>query len=302
MSSSQYFLVNQDNIKEMMEHMPEYIIKAPWYTSSSLKEKITLDHQKITSEEKQNPIPLNCKTLRYQSDAPVYKFRKGACENCGAMTHKTKDCFERPRRRGAKYSQKNFAKDEFIEEGDTNYEYKHDVWNGYQEKDEIKRFEKFNEMEKIRKKNLGLRESESENEEEKSFNNDVKKDLKEKENYDKNKEKKMEQLRQEIVDKNNKGKNLMKDDKILLNKDTDYLSRVNNKKLKYHLEKYGGEKYFFMPDSIRNSMGAMGANWLNADQEKEKIKEKKTDKKPDIDYRNIIKIEEKKVIKKKIQK
>ena len=33
----------------------------------------------------------------------VTKFRKGACSNCGAMTHKTKDCCERPRKKGAKW-------------------------------------------------------------------------------------------------------------------------------------------------------------------------------------------------------
>jgi hypothetical protein len=32
---------------------------------------------------------------------------KGACANCGAMSHKTKDCTERPRKLGAKYTGKD---------------------------------------------------------------------------------------------------------------------------------------------------------------------------------------------------
>lgn len=43
------------------------------------------------------------------------KFRKGACENCGAITHSKKDCLERPRKLGAKYSKRDFGMDEIIQ-------------------------------------------------------------------------------------------------------------------------------------------------------------------------------------------
>jgi len=43
-------------------------------------------------------------------------YRKGACENCGAMTHKKKDCLERPRSlaKSAKVSNADIAPDEAV--------------------------------------------------------------------------------------------------------------------------------------------------------------------------------------------
>ena len=75
----------------------------------------------------------------------TYKYRKGACENCGAITHKTKgrlflegfryknilDCCERPRKVGAKFSGKDIRPDEYVQNLDLDYESKRDRWNGY---------------------------------------------------------------------------------------------------------------------------------------------------------------------------
>jgi len=61
----------------------------------------------------------------------VTKYRKGACENCGATTHTMKFCVERPRKLGAKYSGRDFKQDEIIEEVALDYEGKRDRWNGY---------------------------------------------------------------------------------------------------------------------------------------------------------------------------
>lgn len=54
----------------------------------------------------------------------------GVC-SCGAMTHDTKSCVERPRKLGAKWTNKHIAADEKIESFELNYEGKRDRWNGY---------------------------------------------------------------------------------------------------------------------------------------------------------------------------
>ena len=82
--------------KDINPHIPQYISDAPWYTEPKGP---TLKHQR-PQEERQ---------IKYSGIDDWYRkgvnrekvatrYRKGACENCGAMTHKKRDCLERPRR------------------------------------------------------------------------------------------------------------------------------------------------------------------------------------------------------------
>lgn len=40
---------------------------------------------------------------------------QGACENCGALTHSKKECVERPRKVGARWSNQDIAPDEYVQ-------------------------------------------------------------------------------------------------------------------------------------------------------------------------------------------
>ena len=62
------------------------------------------------------------------------RFTPGACENCGATGHKRKDCLDRPRAIGAKYTGNTNADSESarpsFEEGTV--EAKRDRWKNFQ--------------------------------------------------------------------------------------------------------------------------------------------------------------------------
>jgi pre-mRNA-processing factor SLU7 len=131
---------------EYTPHMPQYIVKPPWYLNQT---ENSLEHQKVQSNTRKLPITIF--TEKGISQGAVYKFRKGACENCGSMTHKLKECCERPRRVGAKHSGKDFKPDEYIYEVPLDYEGKRDRWNGYDPdtyKKLVYEYERFNEMRK----------------------------------------------------------------------------------------------------------------------------------------------------------
>ena len=82
--------------KDINPHIPQYISDAPWYTEPKGP---TLKHQR-PQEERQ--IKYSGITDWYRKgvnkEKVATRYRKGACENCGAMTHKKRDCLERPRR------------------------------------------------------------------------------------------------------------------------------------------------------------------------------------------------------------
>jgi pre-mRNA-processing factor SLU7 len=132
--------------KEINPHIPQYMASAPWYAVDDAS-KPTLRHQRDWRQDEEGggggggaggAGPSSSGQPQgqwYDRGAKVFqasKYRKGACENCGAATHKTSDCLERPRARGARWTDKHIAADEKVEQVRlAGWDAKRDRWNGY---------------------------------------------------------------------------------------------------------------------------------------------------------------------------
>lgn len=80
------------------------------------------------------------------------KYRKGACENCGAMTHKKKDCLDRPRKIGAKFTNAQIAHDEFVQPDlKPDFDGKRDRWAGYDPTDHREIVEEYQKIEEAKR-------------------------------------------------------------------------------------------------------------------------------------------------------
>jgi pre-mRNA-processing factor SLU7 len=88
---------------EINPHIPQYIAQAPWYLNTGHP---GLKHQRYKGKTEDNSIDKWYHRGQVAKPAAT-KYRKGACENCGAMTHKAKDCVERPRVKGARWTGKH---------------------------------------------------------------------------------------------------------------------------------------------------------------------------------------------------
>lgn len=135
--------------KERNEYIPAFIAKKPFYAVDETgSDADYLEHQRLQKQEQDSKWYDRGKKL-----APAAtKFRKGACENCGAMTHKKKDCLSRPRKEGAKWTGKNIEADELVEDVHLGWDAKRDRWNGYDAEDFQAVIEEYKQLEEYKKK------------------------------------------------------------------------------------------------------------------------------------------------------
>lgn len=133
--------------KEENIYIPSFISKRPFYAGEEGDDTDYLKHQR--REEK------NERSQWYdrgrKSGPAATKYRKGACENCGAMTHKAKDCLSRPRAKGAKWTGRDIQADEVIQDVKMGWDAKRDRWNGYDAKEYRNVVDDYNQMEDLRK-------------------------------------------------------------------------------------------------------------------------------------------------------
>ncbi|KAK1255955.1 hypothetical protein MKX07_008214 [Trichoderma sp. CBMAI-0711] len=133
--------------KEENIYIPSFISKRPFYAGEEGDDNDYLKHQR--REEK------NEKSQWYdrgkKAGPAATKYRKGACENCGSMTHKVKDCLSRPRAKGAKWTGKDIQADEVVQDVKLGWDAKRDRWNGYDAREYRKVIDDYNQMEELRK-------------------------------------------------------------------------------------------------------------------------------------------------------
>jgi len=136
--------------KDINPHIPQYISTAPWYYGATGP---TLKHQRPQPEKQQSFSAIDDWYKRGVDTSKIaVKYRKGACENCGAMTHLKKDCMERPRKVGARYSGASIAADEFIQSKlALSYDGKRDRWSGYDPSEHKSIIEEFQKVEEAKR-------------------------------------------------------------------------------------------------------------------------------------------------------
>ncbi|KAI5464385.1 putative mRNA splicing protein [Mariannaea sp. PMI_226] len=146
--------------KEENVYIPQFISRRPFYAGEGDEDDNDyLKHQR--REEKKEKSQWYDRGKK--AGPAATKYRKGACENCGAMTHKAKDCLSRPRAKGAKWTGKDIQADEVIQTVNMGWDAKRDRWNGYDPKDYRQVIEDYTAMDELRKKTQGRNDDDDDN-------------------------------------------------------------------------------------------------------------------------------------------
>jgi pre-mRNA-processing factor SLU7 len=99
--------IDANDGQEINPHIPAFITQAPWYMDIN-DGAPTLKHQRIQEEVIKDEAGFVGYIKERKEETVVLKsFRKGACENCGALGHDKKQCLERPRKIAAKHALTN---------------------------------------------------------------------------------------------------------------------------------------------------------------------------------------------------
>lgn len=134
--------------KERNEYIPAFISKKPFYIDDESTANDYLEHQRLHKSAQSDITKWYDRGKR--AGPAATKYRKGACENCGAMTHKTKECLSRPRKHGAKWTGKDIQADELIQDVDLGWDAKRDRWNGYDPTQYHEVVKEYEELEKLK--------------------------------------------------------------------------------------------------------------------------------------------------------
>ncbi|KAL3103348.1 hypothetical protein niasHS_002534 [Heterodera schachtii] len=142
-------MVDVETGRDINPHIPEFIEKTPWYVPSTGP---TLKHQRPHPERQKQMSSVAEWYPKGTTERVAFKYRDGACQNCGALGHTRKNCFEKPRLVGAKFTNSNIAPDDHVLPSlEMGYDAKRDRWNGYNAEDYSLVAAEFEKMEETRK-------------------------------------------------------------------------------------------------------------------------------------------------------
>ncbi|KAJ6031499.1 hypothetical protein N7540_002231 [Penicillium herquei] len=133
--------------KERNEYIPSFISKKPFYIDDETGNDY-LEHQRL---QKTGADQSKWYDRGKRAGPAATKYRKGACENCGAMTHKTKECLSRPRKQGARWTGKDIQADELVQDVNMGWDAKRDRWNGYDASEYREVVNEYEELEAMKK-------------------------------------------------------------------------------------------------------------------------------------------------------